>query len=66
MGLADDRKSVNLMTVHVSKSECRHSGRTLRKPVDWLDGKQWDSVMNYDAFMEPLTWFLTGIPVFDS
>ena len=32
MGLADDRKSVNLMTVHVSKSECRHSGRTLRKP----------------------------------
>ena len=35
-------------------------------PVDWLDGKQWDSVMNYDAFMEPLTWFLTGIPVFDS
>lgn len=30
-------------------------------PVDWLDGKQWDSVMNYDAFMEPLTWFLTGM-----
>ena len=20
-----------------------------------------DSVMNYDAFMEPLTWFLTGM-----
>ncbi|MCR5254751.1 MAG: glycoside hydrolase family 13 protein [Acetatifactor sp.] len=28
---------------------------------DWLDGKQWDSVMNYDAFMEPVTWFLTGM-----
>ena len=27
----------------------------------WLDGSQWDSVMNYDAFMEPLTWFFTGM-----
>ncbi len=27
----------------------------------WLKGDQWDSVMNYDAFMEPLTWFLTGM-----
>ena len=24
-------------------------------------GIEWDSVMNYDAFMEPLTWFLTGM-----
>ncbi len=30
-------------------------------PMSWLDGKQWDSVMNYDAFMEPVTWFLTGL-----
>ncbi len=30
-------------------------------PVDWLRGDEWDSVMNYDAFMEPLTWFLTGM-----
>ena len=30
-------------------------------PKDWLEkGDQWDTVMNYDAFMEPLTWFLTG------
>ena len=28
---------------------------------DWLKGDQWDSVMNYDAFMEPVTWFLTGV-----
>lgn len=28
---------------------------------DWLQGNEWDSVMNYDAFMEPLTWFLTGM-----
>ena len=31
-------------------------------PKAWLaDGDQWDTVMNYDAFMEPLTWFLTGM-----
>ena len=34
-----------------------HYGDT--KP--WLSGGEWDSVMNYDAFMEPLTWFLTGM-----
>lgn len=27
----------------------------------WLEGDQWDSVMNYDAFMEPVTWFFTGV-----
>ncbi|MFV0315306.1 MAG: glycoside hydrolase family 13 protein, partial [Anaerotignum sp.] len=27
----------------------------------WLCGDEWDSIMNYDAFMEPLTWFLTGV-----
>lgn len=30
-------------------------------PSSWLLGDQWDTVMNYDAFMEPLTWFLTGM-----
>lgn len=30
-------------------------------PESWLQGDQWDTVMNYDAFMEPLTWFLTGM-----
>lgn len=29
--------------------------------VPWLSGDQWDTVMNYDAFMEPLSWFLTGM-----
>lgn len=28
---------------------------------EWLLGDEWDTVMNYDAFMEPLTWFLTGM-----
>lgn len=27
----------------------------------WLQGDQWDTVMNYDAFMDPVTWFLTGV-----
>lgn len=30
-------------------------------PRSWLNGREWDSVMNYDAFMEPVTWFLTGM-----
>lgn len=30
-------------------------------PGEWLQDDEWDSVMNYDAFMEPLTWFLTGM-----
>ena len=30
-------------------------------PCKWLEGGEWDSVMNYDAFMEPVTWFLTGM-----
>ncbi|WP_317854110.1 glycoside hydrolase family 13 protein [Chakrabartyella piscis] len=29
--------------------------------MDWLGGDEWDSIMNYDAFMEPVTWFLTGV-----
>ena len=28
---------------------------------DWLQGDEWDTVMNYDAFMEPVSWFLTGM-----
>lgn len=30
-------------------------------PEAWFDGGEWDSVMNYDAFMEPVSWFLTGM-----
>lgn len=30
-------------------------------PEGWLQGDEWDTVMNYDAFMEPVTWFLTGM-----
>ena len=34
-----------------------HYGDTSR----WLGGDEWDTVMNYDAFMEPITGFLTGM-----
>ena len=27
----------------------------------WLEGTQWDTIMNYDAFMEPISFFLTGM-----
>ena len=30
-------------------------------PADWLGGDEWDTVMNYDAFMDPLSFFLTGV-----
>ncbi len=30
-------------------------------PEPWLQGDCWDTIMNYDAFMEPVTWFLTGM-----
>ena len=30
-------------------------------PTAWLNGREWDTIMNYDAFMEPVSWFLTGM-----
>lgn len=29
--------------------------------LEWLMGDEWDSIMNYQAFMEPLTYYLTGM-----
>ncbi len=28
---------------------------------EWLQGDEWDTVMNYDGFMEPVSAFLTGM-----
>ncbi len=28
---------------------------------NWLRGDEWDTVMNYDSFMEPVSYFLTGV-----
>ena len=30
-------------------------------PSAWLNGREWDTIMYYDAFMEPVSWFLTGM-----
>ena len=30
-------------------------------PKAWMQGDEWDTIMNYGAFMEPITWFLTGV-----
>ncbi|MGN0169393.1 MAG: glycoside hydrolase family 13 protein [Lachnospiraceae bacterium] len=30
-------------------------------PAAWLKGDEWDTVMNYDAFMEPVSFFFTGM-----
>jgi len=30
-------------------------------PSSWLNGYEWDTVMNYDAFLEPVSWFFTGM-----
>ena len=27
----------------------------------WLRGGEWDTIMNYEAFMDPVGWFLTGM-----
>ena len=27
----------------------------------WLSGREWDTIMNYDAFMEPVSFFFTGM-----
>ena len=46
-------KSVNPRLVIIAE----HYG----DPADWLEGDEWDTVMNYDAFMDPLSFFLTGM-----
>ncbi len=28
---------------------------------EWLCGDEWDTIMNYEAFMEPISYFLTGM-----
>lgn len=30
-------------------------------PSSWLKGDEWDSIMNYDGFMDPVSFFFTGV-----
>ena len=34
---------------------------TIELLLNGMTVAEWDTVMNYDAFMEPVTWFLTGM-----
>ncbi len=52
-GFREEIKSVN--------SDCYILAEHYGNPTAWLRNGEWDSVMNYDAFMEPVTWFLTGM-----
>ena len=48
-------------SVRKANPEALIFGEHYGDPQAWFNGKEWDSVMNYDAFMEPVTWFLTGM-----
>lgn len=52
----DFRKSVKN-----TKSDALILAEHYGDPSSWLMGDEWDSVMNYDAFMEPVSWFFTGM-----
>ncbi|MCR4789075.1 MAG: glycoside hydrolase family 13 protein [Lachnospiraceae bacterium] len=47
--------------VHNANPEAIVLAEHYGSPRAWLNGREWDTVMNYDAFMEPVTWFLTGM-----
>lgn len=38
-------------------------GEYWQKPTDWLQGDQWDSVMNYNGFNIPVSEWITGVNV---
>ena len=48
-------------TVKRAKSDAIILAEHYGDAAEWLKGDEWDTVMNYDAFMEPITWFLTGM-----
>ena len=52
-----DFRSAVKTTHHDTLILAEHYGN----PDGWLQGDQWDSIMNYDAFMEPVSWFFTGV-----
>ena len=64
--MTDQTVTMRYAKRHAVKAVCiDEDGNTLKEP--WvigdglLRGDEWDTVMNYDAFMEPVTWFLTGM-----
>ena len=47
--------------VHLARPDALILAEHYGDPSEWLEGNEWDSVMNYDAFMEPVSWFFTGM-----
>ncbi|MCI2049001.1 MAG: glycoside hydrolase family 13 protein [Lachnospiraceae bacterium] len=47
--------------VHDANPEAVILAENYGNSAPWLQGSEWDTIMNYEAFMEPLTWFLTGM-----
>ena len=46
-------REANPQAVVLAENYCRSE--------DWLRAGDWDTIMNYEGFMDPLTWFLTGM-----
>ena len=36
-------------------------GEVYGNASSWLMGDEWDTIMNYDAFFDPISWYLTGL-----
>ena len=48
-------------TVKKANPEAIIIAENYSESAKWLRGKEWDTIMNYEGFMEPLSWFLTGM-----
>ncbi|MDO5455669.1 MAG: alpha-glycosidase [Eubacteriales bacterium] len=46
-------KTANPAALIIAENYCNSS--------EWLHGYEWDGIMNYEGFMEPVGWFLTGM-----
>ena len=48
-------------TVRKAAPEALVFAETYQDPEDWLVDGEWDTIMNYEAFMDPVTYFFTGV-----
>ncbi len=47
--------------VRAANPEAIILGEHYEDPSPWFGGKEWDTIMNYEAFMDPVTNFITGV-----
>ncbi len=47
--------------VHQANPEAIVLAEHYSDPYPWIQNGEWDTVMNYAAFMDPVTWYLTGM-----